>query len=169
MCRFCGLLNQTSGLLKQPLPPLVFLPPTWMPSLPSVSTLLSSFLPSRIIFAITSRRWFSSNFYCFLLLFIAFHCFSSNFHRIFIDRKLNYHLYQALKKALYKPAAFFKGILLPLCEVISTPLYFIPRTNVPCERQLSSPRLLLRSLSPWPTLPLASWSSRNCRRWLKTN
>ena len=31
-------------------------------------------------------------------------------------RKLNYHLYQALKKAMYKPAAFFKGILLPLCE-----------------------------------------------------
>ncbi|KAI9145125.1 Bystin-domain-containing protein [Paraphysoderma sedebokerense] len=31
-------------------------------------------------------------------------------------KKLNYHLYMALKKALYKPAAFFKGILLPLCE-----------------------------------------------------
>lgn len=29
---------------------------------------------------------------------------------------LNYHYYQALKKSLYKPAAFFKGILLPLCE-----------------------------------------------------
>ena len=25
-------------------------------------------------------------------------------------------MYQALKKAMYKPAAFFKGILLPLCE-----------------------------------------------------
>lgn len=31
-------------------------------------------------------------------------------------KRLNYHLYSALKKALYKPAAFFKGILLPLCE-----------------------------------------------------
>ncbi|KAI8591599.1 Bystin-domain-containing protein [Geranomyces variabilis] len=31
-------------------------------------------------------------------------------------KKLNYHLYLALKKALYKPAAFFKGLLLPLCE-----------------------------------------------------
>ncbi|RUS35552.1 Bystin-domain-containing protein [Jimgerdemannia flammicorona] len=31
-------------------------------------------------------------------------------------KKLNYHLYMALKKALYKPAAFFKGILFPLCE-----------------------------------------------------
>ena len=32
------------------------------------------------------------------------------------ERKLNYHLYRALKKAIYKPAAFFKGILLPLCD-----------------------------------------------------
>ncbi|GMS89080.1 hypothetical protein PENTCL1PPCAC_11255, partial [Pristionchus entomophagus] len=31
-------------------------------------------------------------------------------------KKLNFHLYQSLHKALYKPAAFFKGILLPLCE-----------------------------------------------------
>lgn len=31
-------------------------------------------------------------------------------------KRLNYHLYMALKKSLFKPAAFFKGILLPLCE-----------------------------------------------------
>ncbi|KAI9206217.1 Bystin-domain-containing protein [Polychytrium aggregatum] len=31
-------------------------------------------------------------------------------------KKLNYHLYLSLKKALYKPAAFFKGLMLPLCE-----------------------------------------------------
>lgn len=31
------------------------------------------------------------------------------------EKKLNYHYYMALKKAVYKPAAFFKGILLPLC------------------------------------------------------
>lgn len=30
------------------------------------------------------------------------------------NKKLNYHLYMALKKALYKPAAFFKGFLFPL-------------------------------------------------------
>lgn len=30
--------------------------------------------------------------------------------------KLNFHLYLALKRALYKPSAFFKGLLLPLCE-----------------------------------------------------
>lgn len=32
------------------------------------------------------------------------------------NKKLNYHYYMALKKALYKPGAFFKGILLPMCE-----------------------------------------------------
>ncbi|KAI8875517.1 Bystin-domain-containing protein [Backusella circina FSU 941] len=32
------------------------------------------------------------------------------------NKKLSYHLYLALKKALYKPAPFFKGILFPLCE-----------------------------------------------------
>ncbi|KAK7126313.1 hypothetical protein R3I94_017710 [Phoxinus phoxinus] len=31
-------------------------------------------------------------------------------------KRLNFHLYSALKKALFKPAAWFKGILLPLCE-----------------------------------------------------
>ena len=30
------------------------------------------------------------------------------------NRKLNFHLYQALRKALYKPAAFYKGIVLPI-------------------------------------------------------
>ena len=29
-------------------------------------------------------------------------------------KKLNFHMMQCLKKALYKPAAFFKGILIPL-------------------------------------------------------
>ena len=32
------------------------------------------------------------------------------------NKSLNFHLYQAIKKSLYKPAAFFKGILLPLAE-----------------------------------------------------
>lgn len=36
---------------------------------------------------------------------------------IAMEKKLNVHSYQALKKALYKPAAFFKGFLFPLCEV----------------------------------------------------
>ncbi|CAD5114335.1 DgyrCDS3473 [Dimorphilus gyrociliatus] len=31
-------------------------------------------------------------------------------------KRLNFHLYMALKKSLFKPAAFFKGVLLPLAE-----------------------------------------------------
>nr|CAI5838845.1 unnamed protein product [Callosobruchus analis] len=31
-------------------------------------------------------------------------------------KRLNFHLYQALRKALFKPGAFMKGILLPLLE-----------------------------------------------------
>ncbi|XP_046363047.2 bystin-like [Haliotis rufescens] len=31
-------------------------------------------------------------------------------------KRLNFHLYMAVQKSLFKPAAFFKGILLPLCE-----------------------------------------------------
>jgi len=33
-----------------------------------------------------------------------------------MHKKLNWHLYMALKKSLWKPDAFYKGILLPLCE-----------------------------------------------------
>lgn len=32
------------------------------------------------------------------------------------NKKLNYHYYMALRKSVYKPAAFFKGILLPLAK-----------------------------------------------------
>jgi essential nuclear protein 1 len=32
------------------------------------------------------------------------------------NKKLNWHIYMALKKAAFKPAAFYKGILIPLCE-----------------------------------------------------
>lgn len=38
------------------------------------------------------------------------------------SKKLSVHTYQALKKAIYKPAAFFKGILFPLCEVGGVPV-----------------------------------------------
>jgi len=31
-------------------------------------------------------------------------------------KKLNFHLYQAIRKALFKPGAFFKGFLLPMCQ-----------------------------------------------------
>ena len=37
------------------------------------------------------------------------------------NKKLNYHLYMAVKKSLYKPGAFFKGLLFPLCQVLPHP------------------------------------------------
>eukprot|EP00658_Telonema_sp_P-2_P032319 TRINITY_DN2395_c0_g1_i5.p1 TRINITY_DN2395_c0_g1~~TRINITY_DN2395_c0_g1_i5.p1 ORF type:complete len:448 (+),score=146.34 TRINITY_DN2395_c0_g1_i5:160-1503(+) len=33
-----------------------------------------------------------------------------------VTKGLNYHLYMAIKKAMFKPAAFYKGFLLPLAE-----------------------------------------------------
>jgi essential nuclear protein 1 len=33
------------------------------------------------------------------------------------DGKLNVHLYEALKRSVFKASAFFKGIIFPLCEV----------------------------------------------------
>ena len=35
------------------------------------------------------------------------------------NRKLNVHYYEALKRSLYKPAAFFKGIVFPMLNVRS--------------------------------------------------
>lgn len=37
-------------------------------------------------------------------------------HNIEVYGKLNYHYYQALLKATFKPAAFYRGLLLPLCS-----------------------------------------------------
>lgn len=34
------------------------------------------------------------------------------------NKRLHFALYQSLKKSIYKPTAFNKGILLPLCRVI---------------------------------------------------
>lgn len=36
------------------------------------------------------------------------------------NKRLHFALYQALKKSLYKPAAFNKGILFPLCKVYAS-------------------------------------------------
>lgn len=35
-------------------------------------------------------------------------------------KKLNYHLYMAVKRAIFKTGAFFKGFLLPLAETATT-------------------------------------------------
>ena len=49
-------------------------------------------------------------------------------------KRLNFHLYQALRKALFKPGAFFKGFLLPLCEVCTVETLFI-HNNVVVSRK----------------------------------
>jgi essential nuclear protein 1 len=36
------------------------------------------------------------------------------------NKRLNFHYFMALKKSVFKPAAFFKGILLPLVQVLPT-------------------------------------------------
>ena len=33
------------------------------------------------------------------------------------NKKLNVHYYEALKKSVYKPGAFFKGIIFPMLDV----------------------------------------------------
>lgn len=33
------------------------------------------------------------------------------------NKKLNVHYYEALKRSLYKPGAFFKGIIFPMLDV----------------------------------------------------
>ena len=58
------------------------------------------------------------------------------------NKKLNYHLYMALKKSLYKPGAFFKGFLFPLCQVC--PPKF-PEVNS-VERELHTQRSRHRRL-----------------------
>jgi hypothetical protein len=66
-------------------------------------------------------------------------------------RKLNVHYYETLKRALYKPAAFFKGIVFPLLQV---------RTRVSPVR--SGPRLRQGEIRQdarckKPQLSLQSW------------
>jgi essential nuclear protein 1 len=36
------------------------------------------------------------------------------------NKKLNYHLYSAMKRSFFKPASWFRGILFPLCEDAET-------------------------------------------------
>lgn len=61
------------------------------------------------IFASNFNPKMAQRFYSVILLPKIRNDIESNKH-------LNFHLYQAIKKSLYKPAAFFKGLLLPLAE-----------------------------------------------------
>jgi essential nuclear protein 1 len=42
------------------------------------------------------------------------------------NKKLNVHYYDALKRALYKPSAFFKGLVFPLLDVCNLHIYVRP-------------------------------------------
>lgn len=45
------------------------------------------------------------------------HCLLTRFrHDVEKHRKLNVHLFNALKRAVYKPAAFFRGLVIPLAQ-----------------------------------------------------
>jgi len=61
------------------------------------------------IFASTLNPRMAQRFYALVLLPKVRADIESHKH-------LNFHLYQAIKKSLYKPAAFFKGLLLPVAE-----------------------------------------------------
>ena len=63
-----------------------------------------------------AQRWFHLQSYAYFR-FINLILLDKVRDDIAENKKLNYHLYMALKKALYKPGAFFKGFLFPLCQV----------------------------------------------------
>jgi len=84
-------------------------------SIPPLFTLLTYFLspfhahPLPQIFASNLNPRMAQRFFNLVLLDAV----RADIHE---NKKLNYHYYASLKKSLYKPAAFFKGILLPLCK-----------------------------------------------------
>jgi len=67
--------------------------------------------------AFAATRIFASNFNAakaqrFLNLVLLPKCRDD----IFMHKRLNFHLYLALRKACYKPAAFYRGVVLPLAR-----------------------------------------------------
>lgn len=74
-------------------------------------------------------------------------------------KRLNFHLYQALRKALFKPGAFMKGIVIPLCEVsISTnSMYFYAFTYLQEPSKLEN-FFILAKLVPYLHILVESWS-----------
>ena len=68
------------------------------------------------------------------------------------NKKLNYHLYMALKKSLYKPGAFFKGILFPLCQVTPFLIWLMIERQLHTKRSRHNRVSLLKSLNTGPPL-----------------
>uniref|UniRef100_A0A6A7G2T5 Bystin n=1 Tax=Hirondellea gigas TaxID=1518452 RepID=A0A6A7G2T5_9CRUS len=81
-----------------------------------------------ILFLTNPDRWTSNAVFAVTRIFAT--CFNTKiaerfYSLILLDRirkniekhkRLNFHLFQSLRKALFRPAAFFKGLLLPLTE-----------------------------------------------------
>ena len=81
-------------------------------------------------------------------------------------RKLNVHYYEAMRRALYKPAAFFKGIVFPLLQVrlmfdvfecLSSRQSLCPRMAARCKKQPLLPLSLRKLKSLFSTPPLLSF------------
>jgi essential nuclear protein 1 len=53
------------------------------------------------------------------------------------NRVLHPHYYEALKRAVYKPGAFFKGIVFPLLEASTSSLSASPKTHFFADRLLT--------------------------------
>lgn len=75
------------------------------------------------------------------------------------DHSLNYHIYRALKKSLYKPGAFFKGFLLPLvdgyCSVREATIAasVLTKVSVPVlHSSVALTQLLTRDFNPATTV-----------------
>lgn len=87
-----------------------------LPSVPNWQTLLDITQPERwtanAVYAAT--RIFISSKPAVAQEFIATVLFDRVREEIHETKKLNVHTYNALRKALYKPACFFKGLLFPL-------------------------------------------------------
>lgn len=77
------------------------------------------------------------------------------------NKKLNYHLYYALKKALFKPAAFFKGIFLPMalegCTVREAAIVgsVVARVSIP-QIQVAAALMRLAMVPPHTFNPVIS-------------
>jgi len=69
-------------------------------------------------------------------------------------KKLNFHYYEALKKAFFKPAAFFKGVLLPLaddnCTLLEATILcsILGKISIPVLHA-SAALVRLSTLQPW--------------------
>ena len=86
------------------------------------------------------------------------------------NKKLNVHYYESLKRALYKPGAFFKGIIFPLLAVCTSHSFVVSlliyRSKGPLLKKLQSlllfwpKRRFLYSTHPQLSCELQKWTTQ---------